>query len=41
MIIIGIIIGFFLGAVTVAVIGVCALLWSHKDCGKDWWGNEE
>ncbi len=40
MLIIGIIIGFFSGAVTVAVIGIGAMLWNHKDCGKDWWKDE-
>ena len=40
MLIIGIIIGFFAGAVTVAVIGIGAMLWNNKDCGKDWWKDD-
>ena len=34
------IVGFFIGAVVVAVVGLSALLFAHKDCGKDWWKDE-
>ena len=42
MLVIGIIVGFFIGAVTVACIGLGAMLYNHRDCGKDWWkdGND-
>ena len=40
MLVIGLIIGFFLGAVCVGVIGLIGLLYRTKDCGKDWWKDE-
>lgn len=40
MFLIGLIIGFLLGVICVGTIGIAALLFSHRDCGKDWWKDD-